>query len=715
MATDPEPLANALGVPTLLYLSKVLERHPVQAEAVPAEASDTLRRVAALEPDQLAAAESVCAVAAALVPTSSAAQVTEEMFDLEVTAAARPAASTPAPAPAPAAPGPNGPQLRAFRGAADLLQCLVQMGRAQSGSLYRRILAHEGLDAARWHDVVTRVTQDASRVQALSPSATLVVFVDELNTAGALGAITEVFTNHRHNGRPLPANILFAGAINPRRESPQPATPMPEAPTRTDAGAADVGARPARQASAAPASAPSSAPSAPEAASARSGEPAGWARGGQPEAMLDYLALTPFIVRPLPLSLESRVSPHGGMAGAPERIFLSACASSRRISGSQSPPVVVLDLIQCAQEAVRRYSLPRISVSIRDLLRALRVFAWLVDQWLPTRRDLRTHEPVEASFTNPFLPVSATGWPRQHQTGRAAIMAVALTYWARLPSSAHAATGVASDLRADLASKLVPYVRQLVAGGFLPTGTSFTATVVAGFDHLWSHAHKPEGIAATAGLKEAFWAVVVCAHTKLPLLLTGPPGCGKTLSFQLASLNLKGQDAPSEVFKALKHIVGEPYQCSEASTATEIADVFRRAVARQRNADQWTPGVYTVAVSLDEAGLPPERRQALKSAHDPLDLHEVAVAFMSNTTLDEAKTSRMIQVLQSQASTEDREALAVGLLLGQDAAGVAGMAARRRDRMRARIRGLVRAFAELRAPVPSKAWYDSRDFVFVCK
>jgi hypothetical protein len=217
-----------------------------------------------------------------------------------------------------------------------------------------------------------------------------------------------------------------------------------------------------------------------------------------------------------------------------------------------------------------------------------------------------------------------------------------------------------------MARKLEPHIQKLVAAGYLPpfaASQSFSVLAAEGFDHLWSFANKPAGIAGTAGLKEAFWAIVVCVHTRLPLLLTGPPGCGKTLSYMLAYHNLKGVDSPSPLFRGLKHLVSEPYQCSEKSTAAEIADVFRRAVQRQRYSDKWTPGVYAVAVSLDEAGLPPERRQALKSTHDYLDQHQTAAVFMSNTTLDEAKTSRMIQVLQSQATTTDREALAFGLLL----------------------------------------------------
>ena len=685
---DPEPLANALGVPMLVYLKGIMNRYPMQMEAVAPEAAADLNRISALRPEELEMALAVSSMATYILPPSAHGELpTELSFEVEDEVA------VPKAPPAPYS-GDAFASARMFNGTADLLRCVEQICKAQTGSpgvIYRRILAHEGLDADEWHAIVTNVTADAARIARISPEATLVVFLDELNTAGALGAIAETFTNHMHNGALLPPNVLFVGAINRRRE----------ADAGNLAGISDF-----RFMKSPTAASPST---------------AAWARGNVVEDnKMDYLARTPFIVRALPSSLEARVSTHAGMSGTFQRVFLESCANSPRISGladAASAPTQVLDMIHDAQELVRSYKLPRISVSIRDLLRGLRVFVWLQKQRLAARPNLKTLEPEPTSITNPFLPPNVNS-PR-HVIGYAAVMSVALTYWARLPSSSHNAAGLpAPDFRAEFIVSLAPHIQTLIAHGYLPPLASFGAIVAGGFDHLWGFAHKPDGIATTSGLKEAFWAVVVCVHIKLPLLLTGPPGCGKTLSFQLASLNLKGNDSPSYIFKGLKHMVSEPYQCSETSTAKEIKDVFERAARRQRNEDKYRSGAYAVVVSLDEAGLPPERRQALKSAHDPLDAHDVAAVFMSNTTLDEAKTSRMVQVLQSQASTEDREALAVGLLLGDDSGRVPAASAaaqRRTDAALKRIKGLVRAFAGLRRVVPSETWYDSRDFVFICK
>src|SRR5690242_15252510 len=41
----------------------------------------------------------------------------------------------------------------------------------------------------------------------------------------------------------------------------------------------------------------------------------------------------------------------------------------------------------------------------------------------------------------------------------------------------------------------------------------------------------PPGIAPTQAVLENLFCNVVCIETKIPLIVTGPPGCSKTLSF----------------------------------------------------------------------------------------------------------------------------------------------------------------------------------------
>lgn len=86
---------------------------------------------------------------------------------------------------------------------------------------------------------------------------------------------------------------------------------------------------------------------------------------------------------------------------------------------------------------------------------------------------------------------------------------------------------------------------------------------------------------------------------------------------------------------------------------------------------------------------------------------------MSNTTLDAAKTSRMVQLLQTQANLVDLFQLAEGLLVDED------------DRMRVaqtvqkawlqQINGLCRAYFSIGEVIKRNNWFHSRDFVYLCR
>jgi hypothetical protein len=174
---------------------------------------------------------------------------------------------------------------------------------------------------------------------------------------------------------------------------------------------------------------------------------------------------------------------------------------------------------------------------------------------------------------------------------------------------------------------------------------------------------------------------------------------GKTLSFILVCDNLGGSCLQHSVaFQRLKKAKKIMYQCSTSSTGPEIAARFRDALSQQRELEERQPGRHLCIVGFDEAGLIPENRQALKSMHDFLDMREIGVVMMSNTTLDAAKVSRTIQILATQANMEDLQDLANGLLVEHDG--------RVNEAMRAGwdnvVNGLCRAFLSVGDALPPK-------------
>lgn len=86
---------------------------------------------------------------------------------------------------------------------------------------------------------------------------------------------------------------------------------------------------------------------------------------------------------------------------------------------------------------------------------------------------------------------------------------------------------------------------------------------------------------------------------------------------------------------------------------------------------------------------------------------------MSNTTLDAAKTSRMLQLLQTQANLVDLFQLAVGLLVDEDSKLRVPKTVY--DAWVQHINGLCQAFFTIGEVIQYNNWFHSRDFVYMCR
>ena len=106
---------------------------------------------------------------------------------------------------------------------------------------------------------------------------------------------------------------------------------------------------------------------------------------------------------------------------------------------------------------------------------------------------------------------------------------------------------------------------------------------------------------------------------RVPVLIVGPPGSSKTLSFNIVVNNCHGQESKHDELKdcdIFKCLDPHPYQCSRKSTSTEIETVFKRATNRQQTIDQTRK---QAVVMMDEAGLPEDSHESLKALHYLLD------------------------------------------------------------------------------------------------
>ena len=183
-------------------------------------------------------------------------------------------------------------------------------------------------------------------------------------------------------------------------------------------------------------------------------------------------------------------------------------------------------------------------------------------------------------------------------------------------------------------------------------------------DWYIEHMELPIGIARTKALKENLFTTIVCTVTHTPLIIVGAPGSSKTLSFNLAISNLKGEESKKEHFRNtdfFKSLDPHFYQCSHRTTSNEIQKVFSRAINRQRSHINFKLPVCCV-VFMDEAGLPEESLESLKVLHYHLDRQEVSFVAITNHILDAAKTNRAVCLFRPDASEEELKTLVKGCL-----------------------------------------------------
>ncbi len=267
----------------------------------------------------------------------------------------------------------------------------------------------------------------------------------------------------------------------------------------------------------------------------------------------------------------------------------------------------------------------RSCVSQRDIQRVFTFYQWL-----------------KASYDKYKPHGTSTDYNR-----RAVLVAMGIVYYMRLDSKFRKS-----------------YAEFMAKENKLPSDIPFKEAFEQELDYYMNAVELPPGIARTQALKENLFATIICAVTHTPLIIVGPPGSSKTLSFNLAIATLKGQESKVRLFRdtaVFRSLDAHYYQCSRRTTSNEIQTVFSRAINRQRSHSKVSLPIYCV-VFMDEAGLPEESHESLKVLHYHLDRQEVSFVAITNHVLDAAKTNRAVSLFRPEVSEKDLETLAKGCL-----------------------------------------------------
>lgn len=161
--------------------------------------------------------------------------------------------------------------------------------------------------------------------------------------------------------------------------------------------------------------------------------------------------------------------------------------------------------------------------------------------------------------------------------------------------------------------------------------------------------------------------MVVCASTKIPLIVVGKPGSSKTLAMQLIR-DAFARSTKSPIFHAcaFQDLEMFPYQCSSHSTADGIKGRFTDAMKVQAQGE----GKLNSVVFLDEVGLAEDSpAMPLKVLHSLLEYPEVAFVGLSNWNLDPAKMNRCVYLLRPPIPPAELAETAIEILQGASRSG----------------------------------------------
>ena len=161
-----------------------------------------------------------------------------------------------------------------------------------------------------------------------------------------------------------------------------------------------------------------------------------------------------------------------------------------------------------------------------------------------------------------------------------------------------------------------------------------------------------KGVGKNELLKENLFLLFLAVVTKIPVIIVGKPGTGKSLSAQLLYNSMKGEYSKKEFFKKYPPIIQIYFQGSESTRPEDVTELFNKAEGLYKSyitikkKDDVVP-IYMIL--FDELGLAEKAStNPLKVLHSKLeyDGKSEGVCFIgiSNYSLDAAKVNRALSL-----------------------------------------------------------------------
>ena len=175
-------------------------------------------------------------------------------------------------------------------------------------------------------------------------------------------------------------------------------------------------------------------------------------------------------------------------------------------------------------------------------------------------------------------------------------------------------------------------------------------------DFLLDQIELDKGIGKNQLLKENLFLLFLAVVTKIPLIIVGKPGTGKSLSAQLIYNSMKGKYSKNDkigFFKKYPQIIQIYFQGSESTIPEDVTELFQKAEGLYENYklnNQDSKDLVPIFMILfDELGLAEKApTNPLKVLHSKLEYggknEGVCFIGISNYSLDAAKINRALSL-----------------------------------------------------------------------
>ena len=394
-----------------------------------------------------------------------------------------------------------------------------------------------------------------------------------------------------------------------------------------------------------------------------------------------------YSVREVPQSLKNLTIDFDTLTEDQENMFIASLLRLQNVCDNHHQYHSLTKLTLFSQRLLQRFKIHRMQVSIRDIMRTVTLYDFF-----------RKNTCLLGATVRGTDPSNSIHW-------QALIMAIGTSYYLRLFSEYR--NQFEEQFKEEMNNMRISNRNHECPPQL---ARNFGETMKSSMQHLYDNTKIPPGIACTQALLENLWSIVVCCSAMIPIIIIGPPGCSKTLSFSIAIENMSREipDSEKTFYNHLPKLDPIRYQCSAQSTDIEIKKRYKEALARQRLYDADSAGAKSLGevnrsvVFLDEAGLTGDK--PLKVIHYYMDHPKVCTVILSNELLDAAKMNRGLQVYQNPTSHEDLISLAKGSLGIHDEKII--------DKLCSAYKQTVQEGNQFTSSLRSKGLFQLRDFIY---